>query len=100
MPKVTSLGHLGFYVRAMERSAPFHAGMLGLEVSVRGPRGAECMTAQDGLAEHHALYLAPGRDDAGNVNVIQQISVRCAPLKAVKDFYRAVVDNKVPVNRV
>ena len=100
MPKVTSLGHLGFYVRDMERSVAFYRDILGLQVSDRSPRGAVFMTAQDRLAEHHELYLAPGRNDEGYVNVIQQISFRCATLKDVKDFYRVFVDNNVPINRV
>ena len=33
MPKVTSLGHLGFYVRDMERSVAFYRDILGLQVS-------------------------------------------------------------------
>ena len=100
MPKVTSLGHLGFYVRDIERSVAFYRDILGLQVSDRSPRGAVFMTAQGRLAEHHELYLAPGRNDEGNVNVIQQISLRCTTLKDVKDFHRVFVDNKVPINRV
>ena len=100
MPKVTSLGHLGFYVRDMERSVAFYRDILGMQVSDRSPRGAVFMTAQDRLAEHHELYLAPGRNDEGNVNVIQQISFHCATLKDVKDFYQVFVDKKVPINRV
>jgi len=100
MPKVTSLGHLGFYVRDMERSVAFYRDILGMQVSDRSPRGAVFMTAQERTAEHHELYLAPGRNDEGSVNVIQQISFRCATLKDVKDFYRVFVENKVPINRV
>lgn len=100
MPKVTSLGHLGFYVRDMERSVAFYRDILGMQVSDRSPRGAVFMTAQDRLAEHHELLLVPGRNDPGNVNVLQQISFHCASLADVKEFYRVFVDNKVPINRV
>jgi catechol-2,3-dioxygenase len=99
MPKVTSLGHMGFYVRDMERSVKFYRDILGVQVSDRSPRGAVFMTAQDRLAEHHELYLAPGRNDDGKVNVIQQISFRCASVADVKEFYRVFVDNHVPINR-
>jgi hypothetical protein len=43
--------------------------------------------------------LAPGRNDDGKVNVIQQISFRCASVADVKEFYRVFVDNHVPINR-
>jgi catechol-2,3-dioxygenase len=99
MPKVTSLGHMGFYVRDMERSVKFYRDILGVQVSDRSPRGAVFMTAQNRLAEHHELYLAPGRNDDGKVNVIQQISFRCASVADVKEFYRVFVENNVPINR-
>lgn len=100
MPKVNSLGHMGVYVREIERSVAFYRDILGLQVSDRSPRGAVFMTAQERAVEHHELLLAPGRNDDGKVNVLQQISFRCATLKDVKDFYRVFVDNNVPINRV
>ena len=99
MPKVTSLGHMGFYVRDIERSVAFYRDILGLKVSDRSPRGAVFMTAQDRLAEHHELYLAPGRNDDGKSNILQQISFRCASVADVKEFYRVFIENKVPINR-
>ena len=100
MPKVTSLGHVGLYVRDMERSVAFYRDILGLQVSDRSPRGGVFMTAQERTLEHHEVLLAPGRNDPDNVNVLQQISFRCATLKDVKDFYRVFVENDVPINRV
>jgi catechol-2,3-dioxygenase len=100
MPKVTSLGHIGFYVRDIERSVAFYRDIVGLQVSDRSPKGAVFMTAQDRLAEHHELLLAPGRNDEDNVNVLQQISFHCASLRDVKDFHQVFVENKVPINRV
>lgn len=99
MPKVTSLGHMGFYVRDIERSVAFYRDILGLTVSDRSPRGAVFMTSQDRSVEHHELYLAPGRNDDGQVNVLQQISFRCPTLKDVKDFYQLFLDKQVPINR-
>ncbi len=100
MPKVSSLGHVGVYVRDIERSVAFYRDIIGLHVSDRSPRGGVFMTAQERTVEHHELLLAPGRNDEGNVNVLQQVSFRCATLKDVKDFYKTFVDNQVPINRV
>ena len=100
MPKVTSLGHVGVYVRDVDRSVAFYRDILGLQVSDRSPRGAVFMTAQDRLQEHHELLLAPGRNDHDTINALQQISFRCATLKDVKDFYRVFVENNVPIHRV
>jgi catechol-2,3-dioxygenase len=99
MAKVTSLGHIGFYVRDMERSVKFYRDILGIQVSDRSPRGAVFMSAQDRLAEHHELYLAPGRNDDGKANLLQQISFRCASVADVKEFYHLFVEHQVPINR-
>src|SRR5438270_104251 len=100
MPKVNSLGHVGVYVRDIESSVAFYRDILGMQVSDRSPRGGVFMTAQDRAVEHHELLLAPGRNDDGKVNLLQQISFRCATLKDVKDFYKVFVDNHVPNDRV
>jgi catechol-2,3-dioxygenase len=99
MPKVTSLGHLGFYVKDVERSVAFYRDILGMTVSDRSPRGSVFMTAQDRLTEHHELLIAPGRQD-GMTNTIQQISFRCASLADVKDFYRTFLERQIPIQRV
>ena len=99
MPKVNSLGHVGVHVRDIERSVAFYRDILGLQVSDRSPRGAVFMTAQDRSVEHHELLLAPGRNDQGNVNVLQQISFRCASLADVKEFYRMFLEHNVPIIR-
>jgi len=57
------------------------------------------MTAQDRLAEHHELLIAPGRQD-GTTNTLQQISFRCASLADIKDFYRLFLERKVPIQRI
>ena len=100
MPKVMSLGHVGIYVRDVDRSVAFYRDIFGLQVSDRSPSGAVFMTAQDRLAEHHELLLAPGRNDDGAVNVLQQISFRCASLKDIKDFFHLFLDHHVPITRV
>src|SRR5438094_10517132 len=98
MPKVNSLGHVGVYVRDIERSVAFYRDILGLQVSDRSPRGAVFMTAQDRSVEHHELLLAPGRNDQGNGNVLQLICFRCATLKDGKDFYNVIVYNYYPID--
>jgi len=98
MPRVTSLGHMGLYVRDVERSKAFYRDILGLKVSDENPKtGSTFMTAKDRLEEHHELLLVPGREDG---KVVQQISFRCASLADVKEFYRVFLDNNVPITRI
>ena len=97
MPAVTSLGHVGLYVRDIERSKAFYRDMLGLKISDENPKtGSTFMTAKDRLEEHHELLLVPGREDG---KVVQQISFRCASLADVKEFYRKFLAHNVPIIR-
>jgi catechol-2,3-dioxygenase len=98
MPKVTSLGHVGLYVREIERSKAFYRDVLGLTVSDQSPTtGSVFMTAKDRLDEHHELLLVPGREDG---KVVQQISFRCASLADLKDFHRVLLERQVPIVRI
>ena len=97
MPAVTSLGHVGLYVRDIERSKAFYRDMLGLKVSDENPKtGSTFMTAKSRQEEHHELLLVPGREDG---KVVQQISFRCASLADVKAFYRKFLEHNVPIIR-
>lgn len=97
MPKVASLGHVGVYVRDIERSKAFYRDILGLKVSDESERsGAVFLTAKDRLDEHHEVLLCPGREDG---KVIQQLSFRCPSLADVKEFYRVFVEHNVPIVR-
>ena len=70
MPTVTSLGHVGLYVRDIERSKAFYRDILGLKISDENPKtGSTFMTAKGRREEHHELLLVPGREDG---KVVQQ----------------------------
>jgi catechol 2,3-dioxygenase-like lactoylglutathione lyase family enzyme len=98
MPKVLSLGHVGLYVRDIERSKAFYRDILGLTISDQNPKtGSAFMTAKDRREEHHELLLIPGREDG---KVVQQISFRCGSLADVKGFYRLFLEHKIPIVRV
>jgi catechol 2,3-dioxygenase-like lactoylglutathione lyase family enzyme len=97
MATVTSLGHVGLYVRDIERSKAFYRDILGLKISDENPKtGSTFMTAKGRLEEHHELLLVPGREDG---KVVQQISFRCASLADVKEFYRMFLEHNVPIIR-
>ena len=97
MPKVMSLGHVGLYVRDIERSKEFYRDILGLTISDENPKtGSAFMTAKGRLQEHHELLLVPGREDG---RIVQQISFRCANLSDVKEFHKLFLERNVPILR-
>jgi catechol-2,3-dioxygenase len=98
MPRVTSLGHVGLYVRDIERSKKFYRDILGLKISDENPKtGSTFMTAKQREEEHHELLLVPGREDG---KVVQQISFRCASLADLKEFYQLFLKYNVPMIRI
>jgi len=97
MPRVTSLGHIGLFVRDIDRSKAFYRDILGLSISDENPKtGSAFMTAKGRVEEHHELLLMPGREDG---KVVQQISFRCASLADIKEFYRVFLERNVPILR-
>ena len=98
MAKVSSLGHVGIYVRDLERSKAFYRDILGLHVSDESPeRGVAFMSAQERQKEHHELVLFNGREDG---KIVNQISFRCDSLAVVKEFYKIFLEHEVPINRI
>jgi catechol 2,3-dioxygenase-like lactoylglutathione lyase family enzyme len=92
-----SLGHVGVYVRDVQRSKEFYRDVLGLTVSDVSPNsGSVFMTAQAREKEHHELLLVPGREDG---KVIQQISFRCSSIADLKAFHRLLLERHVPIVR-
>jgi catechol 2,3-dioxygenase-like lactoylglutathione lyase family enzyme len=97
MATVTSLGHVGLYVRDIERSKAFYRDILGLKISDENKKtGSTFMTARGRLEEHHELLLVPGREDG---RVVQQISFRCGSLADIKEFYRTFLERNIPIIR-
>ena len=64
MSTVSSLGHVGIYVRDIERSKAFYRDIVGLKVNDESvERGLVFMGARDRVDEHHELVLFAGRED-------------------------------------
>jgi len=70
---ITRLGHVGLYVRDLDRSVAFYRDVLGLRVNDTAPGQMAFLSSQDRVAEHHELVLVPGRTDG---RVVQQVSFR------------------------
>lgn len=98
MAKVSSLGHVGIYVRDLERSKAFYRDILGLHVSDESAeRGVVFMSAQERQNEHHELVLFNGREDG---KIVNQISFRCESLAVIKEFHKIFLQREVPINRI
>ena len=98
MPRVTGLGHLGIYVRDLERMAAFYRDFLGMTVTKQN-QGAVFLSG-DPAAVDHEIVLARGRPDAGDPHLINQISLRVDTLDDLRVFYRCLRDEGYQIDRV
>ena len=63
--RIGKIGHVGMYVKDLERSTRFYTSILGFQVSDAIPPGANCPAAPCSLrcnTDHHAIALRLRRD--------------------------------------
>ena len=86
--RVTGLGHVGIYVRDLERMVAFYRDLLGMEVTKQNWRAGVVFLSADAEAADHEIALMRGRPAADDPHLIQQISMRVATLDDLRAFRR------------
>ena len=99
-PKIASLGHVGIYVDAIAKMVTFYRDILGLTVTDGTPEGGAVFLSSRPAEEHHEFALIKGRRAPDDVNLINQLSFRCATLEDVTGYYRRFVENDVRFDRI
>jgi catechol-2,3-dioxygenase len=100
MPHVTGLGHIGLYVRDVDRLAAFYRDFLGMQVTKRAPDGRAVFLSSDPEQVDHeiALMIDP---DGGTTQNIQQISMRVPGFEDLQEFHRRILaDPELRIDRV
>lgn len=88
MARVTGLGHVGIYVRDLERMVGFYRDLLGMQVTKQNWRLGVVFLSADPEAVDHEIALMRGRPSPDDPHLIQQISLRVASLDDLRAFYR------------
>src|SRR5881296_988944 len=88
MPRVTGLGHVGIYVRDLERMVAFYRDVMGMQVTKQNWRAGAVFLSADPEAVDHEIALIRGRPSADDPHLIQQISMRAASLDDLRAFHR------------
>jgi catechol 2,3-dioxygenase-like lactoylglutathione lyase family enzyme len=97
---ITGLGHVGIFVRDLEKMVAFYRDFLGLKVTKQNWRaGAVFLSANPDLVDHQ-IALVRGRPEGDNPKLIQQISFGCAALDDVRQFHRRLVKGGYRIQRV
>jgi catechol-2,3-dioxygenase len=91
MARVTRLGHVGIYVRDLERMVAFYRDLLGMQVTKQNWRAGVVFLSADPAAVDHEIALMRGRPSAEDPHLIQQISLGVDSLDDLRAFHRRLV---------
>ena len=91
MPRVTGLGHVGIYVRDLERMVAFYRDFLGMQITKQNWERGMVFLSSDPAASDHEIALMRGRPAADDARLIQQISMRVESLDDLRAFRRRLV---------
>ena len=89
------LGHVGFYVRDMDRMIAFYTRVLGLVLTDTGPLGGgggQIAFLSRTPQEHHQVALISGRSEGEGMTTMNQVSFRVPTLADLKCFYARIAD--------
>jgi catechol-2,3-dioxygenase len=91
MPRVTGLGHIGIYVRDLERMVAFYRDLLGMQITKQNWRAGVVFLSADPDSVDHEIALMRGRPAGDETKLIQQISMRVTSLDDLRAFRRRLV---------
>jgi catechol 2,3-dioxygenase-like lactoylglutathione lyase family enzyme len=91
MAQVLGLGHVGIYVRDLERMVAFYRDTLGMRVTKQNWRAGIVFLSADPNGADHEIALFRGRADDVDSRVINQISLRVATLEDLRAFHRRLL---------
>jgi len=91
MAQVIGLGHVGIYVRDLQRMVAFYRDTLGLRVTKQNWRAGIVFLSADPEGADHEIALFRGRSDDVDSRLINQISLRVATLDDLRTFHRRLV---------
>jgi catechol 2,3-dioxygenase-like lactoylglutathione lyase family enzyme len=99
-PRIAKLGHVGLYVRDLERQAAFYRDVLGLSIADGSPQARLVFLSARPDHEHHELLVVRALPNEGPTQRLNQISFRCEAITDVIGFYRRLVSHGVTFDRI
>src|SRR6267143_141660 len=100
MPRVTGLGHVGIYVRDLERMVAFYRDVMGMQITKQNWRAGVVFLSADPDTVDHEIALMRGRPEGADPHLIQQISMRAASLDDLRAFHRRLVAEDYRIEEV
>jgi catechol-2,3-dioxygenase len=100
MPRVVGLGHVGIFVRDIERMASFYRDFLGMQVTKQSHLGTAVFLSSDPERVDHEIALMTGRPEGEDPHLIQQISLRVESYEDLQEFHRRIETAGYQIERV
>jgi catechol-2,3-dioxygenase len=100
MARVTGLGHIGIYVRDLDRMVAFYRDVMGMQITKQNWRAGVVFLSADPESVDHEIALMRGRPDASDPHLIQQISMRVSTLDDLRAFHRRLRAEGYQIERV
>ena len=94
---VTGLGHVGIYVKDVQKMVEFYTDVLGLTLTDRGPNDRGVFFSGRPHEEHHEFVLAQSDEMKTNA---QQISFTTGSLTDLKSIYGRIKASGCKVDRI
>ena len=91
MARVMGLGHVGIYVRDLERMVSFYRDVLGMRITKQNWRAGVVFLSADPEEVDHEIALMRGRPDDADPHLIQQVSMRVDSLDDLRAFRRRLM---------
>jgi catechol 2,3-dioxygenase len=100
MARVVGLGHVGIYVRDLERMVSFYHDFLGMQITKQDWTAGAVFLSADAEQVDHEIALMRGRPEGEDPHLINQISLRVETLADLRNFYQRIKGAGYRIRRV
>lgn len=91
MTRVIGLGHIGIYVRDLEKMVAFYRDVMGMQITKQNQRAGVVFLSANPSAVDHEIALIRGRPEGEAPRLLNQISFRLATLEDLRAFHRRLL---------
>ena len=100
MTAVVGLGHVGIYVRDLEKMVAFYRDTLGMRITKQNWRAGIVFFSTDPERADHEIALFRGRAEDADSRLINQILLRVGTLDDLRVFHRRLVAEGLRIDAV
>jgi catechol 2,3-dioxygenase-like lactoylglutathione lyase family enzyme len=100
MTGILGLGHVGIFVRDLDRMVAFYRDFMGLTLTKQDWRWGIVFFSADPRTVDHEIALVRGRPEHDDPHLIHQVSLRVDSLDTLRQFHRRLVAEGYQIDEV